>query len=68
MVFPWREGVGVEPTQDLSQPRTGFEDQEAHRDQYLPVCHPNIWTSLSRFVNPILSKYSKIAVAYFLES
>jgi hypothetical protein len=27
MAYPWREGVGVEPTQDLSQPRTGFEDQ-----------------------------------------
>jgi hypothetical protein len=25
--YPWREGVGVEPTQDLSQPHTGFEDQ-----------------------------------------
>jgi hypothetical protein len=24
-----REGVGVEPTQDLLQPRTGFEDQKA---------------------------------------
>ena len=34
--FLWREGVGVEPTQDLSQPRAGFEDQEAHRDQYPP--------------------------------
>ena len=26
----WREGVGVEPTQDLSQPHTGFEVQKAH--------------------------------------
>ena len=27
--FPWREGVEVEPTQDLSQPHAGFADQEA---------------------------------------
>ena len=43
----WREGVGVEPTRDGFAPHTGFEDQEAHRNLYLPVFVQNTLVTLT---------------------